>query len=310
LGLDCDQETWDSSIEGLQADPFIADYAAIIRETVSSTPDKPRSRVLFILDQPITDSEQYRIAAEALIHKYGASDEHRKDPARLFFGRKNAHHVALGNILYRDVLHERVIEPYLKAKASNNGHSFAGPIPDAVIEGDRNKTLASLAGSMRRRGASEAAIFAALMEENKTRFYPPLEEDEVRGVAHSVMRYEPSAGPDGNGDTLPGDAEKEGRKSQATILVELLGKAECQLWHDPDNRPWATIPVGLHRENWSLGAGGFRRWLRRLFYASEGKVPGSQAVQDALGYWKGKLSLMALSTRSTPALLNTVGLSI
>ncbi|HYW87609.1 MAG TPA: bifunctional DNA primase/polymerase, partial [Chloroflexota bacterium] len=64
-----------------------------------------------------------------------------------------------------------------------------------VVEGDitrdRNVTLTSLGGSMRRRGMSEAAILAALRTENETRCKPPLDDAEVRKVAHSVAGYGP-----------------------------------------------------------------------------------------------------------------------
>jgi putative DNA primase/helicase len=75
-----------------------------------------------------------------------------------------------------------------------DGSKGAGPVPaieGAIHEGNRNATLASLAGSMRRRGMGESAIAAALLEENK-RCHPPLAEDEVRGIAISVARYEPA----------------------------------------------------------------------------------------------------------------------
>lgn len=60
-------------------------------------------------------------------------------------------------------------------------------------QGERNASLASLAGTMRRRGMSEQAICAALLAENEQRCDPPLSEDEVRRIAHSVARYEPGA---------------------------------------------------------------------------------------------------------------------
>ena len=68
----------------------------------------------------------------------------------------------------------------------------AEPIGEHIREGERNTTLASLAGSMRRRGASEAAILAALLQENTARCDPPLDASEVRGIAHSIARYEPA----------------------------------------------------------------------------------------------------------------------
>lgn len=63
-----------------------------------------------------------------------------------------------------------------------------GTIPN----GQRNSTLASLAGTMRRRGMGEVAIRAALLEENDARCDPPLDADEVRRIAESVGRYTPA----------------------------------------------------------------------------------------------------------------------
>ena len=40
---------------------------------------------------------------------------------------------------------------------------------------------------------SEPSIIAALLEENAARCSPPLDDDEVRTIAHSVMRYPPQA---------------------------------------------------------------------------------------------------------------------
>ena len=59
------------------------------------------------------------------------------------------------------------------------------PIPD----GRRNTTLTSLAGRMRRVGMSASEIRAALRTTNEDRCKPPLEENEVDAIAHSVARY-------------------------------------------------------------------------------------------------------------------------
>jgi hypothetical protein len=61
------------------------------------------------------------------------------------------------------------------------------PIP----QGQRNDTLTSLAGTMRRRGMSRAEIAAALHQVNKDRCKPPLDPGEVDGVATSVAGYTP-----------------------------------------------------------------------------------------------------------------------
>lgn len=64
------------------------------------------------------------------------------------------------------------------------------PIPSTIKEGSRNDSLTSLAGSMRRRGASQDSVLAALMAENK-KCVPPLKDDELQKIAASICRYEP-----------------------------------------------------------------------------------------------------------------------
>jgi hypothetical protein len=61
-----------------------------------------------------------------------------------------------------------------------------------LLDGERNSSLASFAGSMRRRGMSETAISAALKIENREKCNPPLDDDEVERIAKSVSKYEPS----------------------------------------------------------------------------------------------------------------------
>lgn len=62
---------------------------------------------------------------------------------------------------------------------------------DLIYEGDRNRYLTSLAGAMRRKGASAEAIREALLMENEERCDPPLEDLEVLGIAASISRYDP-----------------------------------------------------------------------------------------------------------------------
>ena len=68
----------------------------------------------------------------------------------------------------------------------------APPIEGSIPKGERNASLTSLAGSMRRRGMADASILAALHEENKIRCNPPLSDSEVASIARSVARYPPA----------------------------------------------------------------------------------------------------------------------
>jgi hypothetical protein len=60
-----------------------------------------------------------------------------------------------------------------------------------ITEPGRNDTLARIGGGMRYQGAEEDEILEALRQVNAERCEPPLDDDEVRKIAHSVARYEP-----------------------------------------------------------------------------------------------------------------------
>ncbi len=82
---------------------------------------------------------------------------------------------------------DRVLIEFSKHNGHGNGSVLAveGDIP----EGQRNATMASLAGSMRHRGMSTLAMAEALVIENQARCKPPLPDEEVRQIAASVGRY-------------------------------------------------------------------------------------------------------------------------
>ncbi len=71
-------------------------------------------------------------------------------------------------------------------------HVAAGsPGANAIPAGQRNATLARLAGSMRRVGMSRTELTAALLRVNEDRCVPPLAASEVDCIAASIARYPP-----------------------------------------------------------------------------------------------------------------------
>ena len=85
---------------------------------------------------------------------------------------------------------------WLVARLRRRTPAPSAAISDALprlVEGNRNTALASLAGAMRVRGMSVEAIRAALLEENRARCDPPLDDREVEKIAESISRY-PSGG--------------------------------------------------------------------------------------------------------------------
>jgi hypothetical protein len=128
---------------------------------------------------------------------------------------------------------------WLLAMVRQNGPtpSHAAPLTDAelVTEGGRNQYLTKLAGSLRRIGATEATIRAALLAENEARIEPPLEIAEVEGIVQSIRRYEP--------DPL------------ATVTLKLPGTepaAPVSLTDDPwgDPVPWSKLLPAADDQRW------------------------------------------------------------
>jgi hypothetical protein len=79
---------------------------------------------------------------------------------------------------------------------------------EPISDGARDDTLASLAGSMRRRGMSKEGIEAGLLAENEQRCDPPLPDEQVRKIAESIARYPPGPANDGTSVILASFKEK------------------------------------------------------------------------------------------------------
>ncbi len=60
-----------------------------------------------------------------------------------------------------------------------------------INEGQRDNTLTSLAGTMRRRGLGIEAIYAALSKVNEKRCKPPLEDKDLKRIATSAGKWKP-----------------------------------------------------------------------------------------------------------------------
>ena len=112
---------------------------------------------------------------------------------------------------------------------------------EPISEGQRNATLTSLAGSMRRRGMSETEIFAALLVVNNERCQPSLPEEEVKAIAKSVTRYSPS--PNGNNvhisiyerDKIPTDIKRDNSVTENVTLSD-----KVQAWVKGTSGWWPT----------------------------------------------------------------------
>jgi len=77
FGLDFDTEDNRSTLATLAKDSFVAKYASMIYTTPSHTIEKPRARVVFLLDTPIMQAPNYSLAAQALLWLFGTSERRR-----------------------------------------------------------------------------------------------------------------------------------------------------------------------------------------------------------------------------------------
>lgn len=157
---------------------------------------------------------------------------------------------------------------------ATKGTELAPAVEGPILAGNRNQVLTSLAGSMRHRGMGEAAVAAGLLEENK-RCQPRLSEDEVRGIAASISRYEPA------------DSGSEGKVSQASLLVELANKRYSFAVADT-GEPFAVPIDGPNVVQLLRGRGSLRSELAQAFAARHGKVPSTNSLTDALNVLEGK----------------------
>ncbi len=71
-------------------------------------------------------------------------------------------------------------------------HKTAPGESEPIPKGQRNEALASIAGRLRRAGASQGAILTQLRQESEARCQPPLSDYEIEAVAKSIAGYEPA----------------------------------------------------------------------------------------------------------------------
>ena len=128
----------------------------------------------------------------------------------------------------------------LRAVRSVRGiKKVASPLPDLIGEGERDTTLTSLAGTMRRRNASEEGILAALREENAARVRPPLSDAQLRKIASSIGKKEPQR--DMEHATDMGNARRFIAMHQQQVRSVMTQRRPWVLW---DKQRWIPDTTG------------------------------------------------------------------
>ena len=174
---------------------------------------------LLVLD---VDGDEGRESLDVLVEAHGSLPVTAQSKTRrglhFYFGIPKGHNIRgsvgkLGPGLDIRANGNYIVAPPSRHKAGQyewlNGNALA-PTPDWLLgilkgpptrevgntletnripQGQRNSSLASLAGTMRKRGMTQPTIEAALLVENHGRCDPPLSEVEVRSIARSVGNY-------------------------------------------------------------------------------------------------------------------------
>jgi hypothetical protein len=183
----------------------------------------------------------------------------------------------------RELEHVAELPAWLLEGARRNGPTPA--IEDVIPEGRRDTTLTSLAGSMRRRGMSEAAMLAALRVEND-RCRPPLPATDLERIARSVASYPPEQSEMSVRDPSDSASRKDIQTPTTRLAFTSLAEALSGVHQDPE---WC-----------------WRYYLApgvTTLYAGRAKVGKSTLLFGLLGALERGESFLGLATVPTGVLL-------
>jgi hypothetical protein len=109
----------------------------------------------------------------------------------------------------------------------------AEDLGEEIPNGSRNKIITSLAGTLRRRGLGETAIYAALLGINAKMCRPPLPNLEVQTIAASVSRYAAE-------EDFYSSAPREGVADERKTLVFKTARQVAE--ETPEEVDWIARP--------------------------------------------------------------------
>jgi len=191
--------------------------------------------------------------------------------------------------------------PWLIERARLRGRRMrAEEVGETIPNGSRNKTLFSLAGTLRRRGLDEASIYAALVGINETKCETPLDDDELRRIAQSIVRYEPAEStPSDNGREAkaPSDRSEDGTEPSgpaseagAFNLTDLgnaerfVERARGRLLYCPPWRTWLYWDRNRWVPNADLEAQRIAHETARAIHTEAADEPDTER-QRAISKW-------------------------
>lgn len=117
--------------------PFIQEHASFIYTTCSHTSGAHRFRVIFVLDETLTNADEARAATRSLALKLNG-DPKAVDPARMFYGNTDAEIIEIGRSLPSQIV-DKLIEQTIATGydrplgAAGTGRSTIQLPPDQIV---------------------------------------------------------------------------------------------------------------------------------------------------------------------------------
>lgn len=93
----------------------------------------------------------------------------------------------------------------------------------------------------------------------------------------AVSKFEPDSGALAEDADLRAQDVKSKKPTQTQVLVK-LALERAKLFHTADGSAYAAVTVKGHEENWPVNSGGFRRWLKAIYYELRSDAPNEKAV--------------------------------
>jgi hypothetical protein len=155
-----------------------------------------------------------------------------------------------------------------EARTENNFSNGNTLQKDFYLDGNRNNSLTSVAGKLRRAGLSENELEPTLIKINSERCKPPLSEKEVLQIVSSVSRYDVQTQPQNKFDL-------ETNNGNFPSLFTIQG---ANIWME--NSKLRPVPKMLFGEFWFEGE-------LCILFADTGKGKSILAVQIADSISKG-----------------------
>lgn len=157
-------------------------------------------------------------------------------------------------------------------------------INESIEKGNRNNTLASIAGKLLFKTPKEnwnSVVLPMLHEINKLQCKPPLTQNEILRIFKSISSAE--------GNKREKRPYKKEEATQADIALKLfLEELNIETFQDERNDAYVRININGHHENWHCDSGRLKSWMSRSFYAKYKNVLRSDVIKSIVEVLKGK----------------------